>query len=77
MPYEYKWKVPALKIPAGYLTTRQAADMLGITVSCILKKLDRGEISDASLPGSHKRFVTEKALRRYAEREGIQMKETA
>lgn len=77
MPYVYKWKMQPLVIPPGFLTTKQAAAALGLTVTCILKKMDRGEIPDATVPGSHKRFVTEKALRRYARQQGIELKEMA
>lgn len=76
MTYSYKWKVPALKVPAGYLTLRQAGAMLGMSTHVIAKIVDRGEISKACLPGSHRVFVTMKSVRRYAEWKGIQLKES-
>ncbi len=53
-----------MTIPPGYIEASEAATRLGITPECVRRMLDRGDLTECKMPGSRRRFVTEKSLQR-------------
>ena len=72
--YTSNQKVKPLTIPPDYLTIKEVQAMLGISKRSVEKLIDRGELSEARMPGvQRRRLVPKKSLHRYVYRMGIKL----
>jgi excisionase family DNA binding protein len=65
---------PKFVQPDEYLTIKQVQKLLGISKHGVQILIDRGELSEARVPGVHKRkLIPRKSLHRYVYRMGIKL----
>jgi excisionase family DNA binding protein len=56
--------------PNRYLTTKDAAEILGVTAPTVIKWVENGRLSAHRTPGGHRRIALEE-VRRFAESRGV------
>ena len=56
--------------PNRYLTTRDAADILGVTAPTVIKWVESGRMSAHRTPGGHRRIALEE-VHRFAKSRGV------